>query len=437
MFERAVERQRGLQLRALQVEVEALAATIAVALGDQAAELAVAGAQAAGGQLQPAALGAVETGGEVEVLQAVGGQRQALPLQVELSLRRGERTGQRQAAVQLALQAWPQLAEARQGQLQLAAQALVEGAAAVDAVVAEAHVQLRQLPLGVGTAALQLQQRRLAAQAALEVEVGAGLQRVVLPAALAAQGAGQRAGQLLQPVGRVECVEGEVGVPGQAVGEAQAELAFRPALAGLELQRRQMHLLQVAADRALQVEGAGRAVEVGVEMAEVVAVAVLHFGLQAAQRHRRFLVQRVEALPGEVAPGEAAVHGKAVLPVQAPLQLDLAILAGIQAQRGDIRAPGIDRALQLQRHNAALARQAGAAVDPVAVREVAGGVQQDLVETQGIRQLGAGLEAVRLEARAGRQVFGQRLHLAGQTADQVAAAVRRQLQGLLQRAFYL
>ena len=106
-------------------------------------------------------------------------------------MRRREAASQVEPPVETTEELRPKLAETVQGDVQAAVQALVEPPAALHLVVAQAQVEVGQrpaLPLAFGA---RLEQRRLAAQAALDVEIHAQRQSLVAKTSPAAQGTGQ------------------------------------------------------------------------------------------------------------------------------------------------------------------------------------------------------------------------------------------------------
>jgi len=102
------------------------------------------------------------------------------------------------------LQPRPQLTEPRQIEVDAPGQALLQATAAVDTVIAQLHSQGAERPGLPGTLCLDLEHRRLPAQAPLEVELGIQAELFALHFALAAQRPGQGAGQLREPVRRVQ-----------------------------------------------------------------------------------------------------------------------------------------------------------------------------------------------------------------------------------------
>ncbi len=90
---------------------------------------------------------------------------------------------------------------------------------------------------------LGLENRRLAAQPALEIQVGIEAQALILDFALATQRPGEGARQLRYPVGRVQRAELQRGVPGNAIGKAQLQMTVSLALPGDKLELRQDILL--------------------------------------------------------------------------------------------------------------------------------------------------------------------------------------------------
>ncbi len=76
-------------------------------------------------------------------------------------------------------------------------------------------------------------------------------------------------------------------------------MPFGLALPGRELELRQVDLRQVATERAAQAEGPGGSIQRGLEVAQVLAIGVRDFAVEAAQRHLWLVDQRIEAMPGK------------------------------------------------------------------------------------------------------------------------------------------
>ncbi len=367
-------------------------------------------------------------------MQAVVGKRQLLALEPKLALRRLERAGHVEPAVDLTAQLWPQLGQACEFDIDLPGQALLQAAAALDAVVAQAQVEVGEGPLLAGAVGLGRQHGGLPAQAALEVKVGVEFELFVLEFALAAQRSGQSAGQLRHPVRRVQRRQVQRGVPRNAVGELQVQVTFGLALTGAQFQLRQEHLRKVAAERRDHRERAGRAIEVGREVTEVVAVFIGNLAVEGTQRHLGLVDQRVQAMPREIQPGDFGIGAEALLPVQVGAEFQALFVAGIHVQAGDLRAFGVYLALQQQIHRAFFRRQHGLALQLVATAQVALGGKVQLIELQGVGQISTGLEAIGGDAQLGGQVFRQRLQFAAEFGRQVAAAVGVEFEGLEQVA---
>ncbi len=294
--------------------MQRLAASIAAAFGLQAAEVGVANANAAQVQGQIRLLPRIQRCFQLHAAQAGVAEGQALARQRQLPLRRLQRTGQCQLALQLPLQPGPELTETRQRQFQLTAQALIQHALAAHPVVTETHQQALQLPLLPCSGALYLQLRRLAAQAPVEVDIGLRLQRAGVETTGGVQRTAQVAGHFGQPVTGVELAELEHGLPVDALGEAQPEHALRAALAGHQLQLRQADLAEVATDRAAQAEVPRRPLQLRGEVAQITAFAIADLRLQGAHSHRRRFVQRVKALPGEIQPVQLGIDAEGFAP---------------------------------------------------------------------------------------------------------------------------
>jgi len=111
------------------------------AIDRQVAKLAVAAGDALAAQLHPGLPVAVQGGVQAELTQARCLECQALAIEAEGALRRLQAAGQVQSPGGPSLQPGPQLTEAIEGDAQLALQALIQLATAVDTVVAQPHVQ--------------------------------------------------------------------------------------------------------------------------------------------------------------------------------------------------------------------------------------------------------------------------------------------------------
>ena len=342
----AIQCQGQLDQRASQGQLDLLALDIALGAGGEVANLRLAALNAAGLEVELGALGAIEVGVQVEALQAVVGKGQLLALEVELALRGFQGAGHLDTPVDLPAQLRPQLGQARQLDVDLPGQTLLQAAAAVDAVVAQADVQVGEGPLFAGAFGLGGEHGGLPAQAALEVQVCVELELFVLELAFAAQRSGQGAGQLCDPVGGVQRRQIQGGVPGNAVGKLQVQVAFGLALAGTQFQLRQEDLLEVATEGRDHIELARRAVEVSLEIAQVVAVFIGDFTVEGAQGHLRFVDERIEAVPGKIQPVDLGVRAEALLPVQVGTELEALLVAGRQVQTGDLRALGVNLALE-------------------------------------------------------------------------------------------
>ncbi len=437
LVELTVQAQVELELRPIEGQVQLLLANVALAFGSQGAQVGFAQADRPGLQVDQGTLGAVQPGVQVKALHAVFGLAQLLALQGQLPLRRLERTGHIEPALELALQLRPQLAQARQVEVKLTGQALLHTGAAVDLVVPQLDQQGAQGPVLACTVGLGLQHGGLAAQSPLEVQIGIQAQRVALEFALAAQRARQGARQLGQPVRRVERRQFQCRVPRHALGKLHGDAAGHLALAGFKGQLWQADLAQVALERAADLEGTCRPVQVATEIALVVAVAVVDLGVQAPQRDLRSLVQRVQAQPREVQPVDAGIGNQTALPVGSGAERDTLLRGGAQVQGGDLGALGIHPATQAQADRPLLGRQAAGAHQLVTFCQVAIGTEFQLLELQGVRQSGRWLEAGGAQAYLGRQVLGQGPQLTRQAPLQVAAAVGLQVEAFLQVAFYL
>ncbi|MNP35088.1 hypothetical protein D3C76_1284060 [compost metagenome] len=75
----------------------------------------------------------------------------------------------------------------------------------------------------------------------------------------------------------------------------------------------------------------------------------------------RFVDQRVKTVPREIQPGDFGISAQALAPVQLAGKLEALLVVGGQVQRGDLRAVGVDLALQRQPNRTLLGRQRGLA----------------------------------------------------------------------------
>ncbi len=150
---------------ALQVQGKLLALEIAAAVQLEHAEIRIAAAQALGRQVDPAALGGIQGGGQVQRAQALVGVGDALAVELELPLRRLQRAGKIELAADLAEQLRPQLAQAIQRDIQAAGQPLVQRSLPADAVVAQLQRQSIDLPRLTSRYGICLENGWLAAQA--------------------------------------------------------------------------------------------------------------------------------------------------------------------------------------------------------------------------------------------------------------------------------
>ncbi len=228
----------------------------------------------------------IQVGGQREAADAAVGIGQLATVEAQLTSRGLEGPGHVQAALSATGKIGPELSQAAQVQLELTLQTLVEGALPLNPVVTQANVEFGYLPLLASALGLGSQHGRLVAQSTLEVQIGIQLQATILESARAAQRTAQAAGQLGYPEGRIEAAQVQGHLPADAVGEAQIDLALCPPLAGLEIQGRQIELGGVATEGGGQGKGAGRARGGGLEIAQVGAISIGHFALQALQAHR-------------------------------------------------------------------------------------------------------------------------------------------------------
>ncbi|MNE38040.1 hypothetical protein D3C80_1319220 [compost metagenome] len=191
----------------------------------------------------------------------------------------------------------------------------MQAATAIDAVVTQLNRQGAEGPALPCPLRFDLEHRRLTAQAAFEVELGIELKLVTLHFTFAAQRPGQGTRQFGKPIRRVQRRKLHIDVPCQGIGEAHRDTAGGLALPRGERQLRQLHLGQVTLERAGQREGTRRAIQVAIEGALVVAIAVANLGVEALERDvgRRF--QWVQAQPWEIQPFELGIGAQALLPV--------------------------------------------------------------------------------------------------------------------------
>ncbi|MNE25770.1 hypothetical protein D3C80_1191090 [compost metagenome] len=161
---------------------------------------------------------------------------------------------------------------------------------------------------------------------------------------------------------------------------------------GIERQLWQCNLLQVALERTAQAERTRRPVEVALEFALIVAIAVLHLAIEAAQRDLRRWLQRIQTQPGKVQPIDGRLGAQACLPVGTGREFEALIRAGSKVQGAQLRTLGIDPALQAQGYRLLLGRQTGRAEQLIAALQVAVGAELQIIQLQRVRQLGTGFE---------------------------------------------
>ncbi|MCY1554817.1 hypothetical protein D9M68_914210 [compost metagenome] len=141
-----------------------------------------------------------------------------------------------------------------------------------------------------------------------------------------------------------------------------------------------MDLRQVATERAAQAEGPGGSVQRSLEVAQVLAIGVGDFAVEAAQRHLRLVDQRIEAMPGEIQPGDFRFGAQAFAPVHLTAEFQALLSASIQIQAGDLRAIGVHGALQQQRHRPFFGGERRLAEQLIAVFQIAFAGQFQLIE---------------------------------------------------------
>ena len=200
------------------------------------------------------------------------------------------------------------------------------------------------------------------------------------------------------------------------------------ALPGNQFEFRQENLAQVATERAAEAELAGRTIQIRLEVAQIIAIAIRHFTGERAQVHIRLGNQRVEVVPGELQPVDFGLGTQPFVPVHLPGQLQVLLRAGRQIQCCDLRALGIHTPFEQQAHGGVFSRQYGAAVQLVAVFEVTFGREQQLIELQSVRQVGAGLERLGGDFQLCRKVVRQRLKLTRQMRIDVTAGIGHKVQ---------
>ncbi|MNN09682.1 hypothetical protein D3C81_1225730 [compost metagenome] len=211
-------------------------------------------------------------------------------------------------------------------------------------------------------------------------------------------------------------------------------MAFSLALPGFHFQLRQGDLFQAAAERTAQGKRAGRTIQSGGEVAEVLTIGVGDFAREGAQSDLRFVDFVVEPMPRKVLPVDVGLGAEAFTPVDATGEFQALFVVGCQIKAGDLRAAGVDFAFEQQRHWAFVGGQRGVAVELVTVFQVAFTRQQQLIELQGVGQVGARFERLASDAHLGWQVFRQRLQFTTQLAVEVTPAVGVQVEGFQQVA---
>ncbi len=430
----AIQAEVEFELRAVQRQGQGLLANVAFSVGLQGPQCRVTQVNAAGLEFDHATLGVVQPGIQVQLLQAVFRLGQPLALQCQRTLRGLQGTGDVQPALDLALQSWPQLAQARQVQVDPPGQALLQAATAIDAVTPELDCQRAQGPALPCPLGLDLEHCRLAAQAAFQVKLGIQAQGIAFHFAFAAQRPRQGTRQLGQPIGWVERRQLQVDIPCQGVCKAHGDTTGSLALPGTQRQLRQLHLTQVTFERAGQAERAGRAIQVAIECALVVAIAITHLGQEPLEGDFGRRLKWIQAQPREVLPVQLGVGDQTLLPVSRGLQLDPLGIAGVQVQGIEPGTFAVDQPGQQHSDRRLLGRQAGRPRQLIALEQVAPGVELELVELHGVGQRGGRLEGRGTDLQGRRQVLGQRLQLPAQRSVEVTAAGACEFQGFLQLA---
>lgn len=369
-----VEGQAKPQVGPLQAQLGLLPLERARAGQAQVTQGALAGFEVVGIELQGAVLPGIQPGLKPQLTQALGTEADPLAIEGQLALGCVEAAGEVEAPLEAAEQAGPELTKPIEGDVQPAIEALLQAALAVDAVVAQACLNLLQRPALPFATGLGQEHGGLAAQLALEVEVRREGE-AIRHAPLAGEVAGQATGQFGDPVGGVEVLEGKLGVPIHCAGEAHLDAPLGLALAGGQAQVGQLHLAQVTLERTGEGEVAGRPLQGGIELPVVVAVEVLHLAVEALQAHGRLVDRGIQPVPGEVTPGDAGIQGQGLLPVDPPVQVERLLRRSHQSQSLEVRALGVHTAGQVEAYVTALARQAGVPFDRVALRQVAPGLE--------------------------------------------------------------
>src|SRR5690606_23549703 len=110
----AVQRQRQLQQRALQIDIQRLATLVATPLGLQAPEIGIADANTTQIEIDARLLASIQRRVQLQLTYAGVTERQTLAGQGQLALRRLQGASQGQLPLHLPLQTGPELSQTRQ-----------------------------------------------------------------------------------------------------------------------------------------------------------------------------------------------------------------------------------------------------------------------------------------------------------------------------------
>ncbi|MNJ34933.1 hypothetical protein D3C77_296590 [compost metagenome] len=355
----SIQRQIEFELRPIQGHFQLLLAYVTAALGVEHAQAGITQTNAARLQFDQRTLGGIQPGVQRQALQVIVRLGQLLPLQRQSALGCLQGSRNFQPAFYLALQLRPELAKTWQVEIELTGQALLQAAATVDPVVAQADIQRAKGPVLPRALGDSFKYSGLSTQAPVEVKRRIQTELTLFNLALATQRASQGAGQLGEPVSRVQRRKFKGCIPGHSIGKLHTDTTGDLALSGIECQLRQGDLLQVALERTAQVECSCRSIQSPLELTLIAAIAVLHLAVETAQCHLRRWFQRVQMQPGEVQPVDSCLGAQALLPVGLGREFEVLIGAGSEIQSAQLRALGIDLALQSQCNRVLFGWQAG------------------------------------------------------------------------------
>ena len=161
---------------------------------------------------------------------------------------------------------------------------------------------------------------------------------------------------------------------------------------GGQRQLRQFHLGQVTFERADQAERPCRPVQVAFEGALIIAIAIMHLGIETLEGNLGRCLQWVQAQPREVLPVQLRIGGQALLPVGRGLQFHALGVAGGQVKGIEPGAFAVDQPGQRQRDWRLFSRQAGRSRQLITLEQVALGIKLELIQLQGIGQRARRLE---------------------------------------------